>query len=142
MFDKLSVVGAELLLETVNSIKEISPVPQDEEKATYAPPIRKENAKIDWSLKTEDILNLIRGSYSWPIAYTDSDIGRIKVYNAIKGNEKGKSGEVLSVSDNGLSVATADGSVLITLFQVESGKRMAPVDYFRGHKSIQNSFLK
>ena len=142
MFDKLSVVGADLLLETVNTIEDITPTPQDESLATYAPPIKKDDAKIDWNKTTSEVLNLIRGSFSWPIAFTDSTIGRIKVYTARKGDCRGKAGEVLELLKNGLEVATADGSVVIELFQVESGKRMSPADYFRGHESIVGTFFE
>lgn len=142
LFDKLSVVGAELLLETVNNITEIVPEPQDETLATYAPPIKKENAKIEWNKLSSEILNLIRGSYSWPIAYTDSDIGRIKIYEATSGNEKGCPGKVLSLCSEGLVVATLDGSIVIRRFQVESGKRMSPVEYFRGHPDITGTFFR
>lgn len=142
MFDKLSAVGAELLLETVNNIENISPIPQDESLATYAPPIRKEDAKIDWGKTTSEILNLIRGSFSWPIAFTDSTIGRIKVYSARRGSSSGDAGKVLGLLKDGLEVATADGSIIISLFQVESGKRMSPVDYFRGHESIVGTFFE
>ena len=142
MFDKLSVVGADLLLETVNKIEEITPIQQDESLATYAPPIRKENAKIDWNKNVSEILNLIRGSFSWPIAFTDSSIGRIKIYSAEKGSSQRDAGKVLGLTKSGLEVACADGSILITLFQVESGKRMAPADYFRGHDSIDGSYFE
>ncbi len=142
MFDKLSAVGADLLLETVNNIENISPIPQDESLATYAPPIRKEDAKIDWGKTTSEILNLIRGSFSWPIAFTDSTIGRIKVYSARRGSSSGDAGKVLGLLKDGLEVATADGSIIISLFQVESGKRMSPVDYFRGHESIVGTFFE
>ncbi|MBR3848197.1 MAG: methionyl-tRNA formyltransferase [Oscillospiraceae bacterium] len=142
MFDKLSEVGADLLLETVNNIECITPVPQDESLATYAPPIRKEDAKIDWSKTTLEVLNLIRGSFSWPIAFTDSKIGRIKIYSARRGSSKGAAGAVLELLKDGLEVATGDGSIVISLFQVESGKRMSPADYFRGHESIVGTFFK
>ncbi len=141
MFDKLSVVGADLLLETVNKISDITPIPQEESLATYAPPILKENAKIDWKKSSSEILNLIRGSFSWPIAFTDSAIGRIKIYSAEKGNAEDAAGKVLGLVKNGLEVACGEGSIVITLFQVESGKRMAPADYFRGHDSIDGSYF-
>lgn len=144
LFDKLSVEGADLLLETVEEMiaNKITPEPQNEAEATYAPPIRKENAKIDWNKTSESILNLIRGSFSWPIAFTDSEIGRIKVYKAAKGTETGPAGKVLSLSAEGLVIGTQDGSIIISMFQVESGKRMSPVDYFRGHPPITGTFLK
>ncbi len=142
MFDKLSVVGADLLLETVNNIENITPIPQDESLATYAPPIRKEDARISWSKETNEVLNLIRGSFSWPIAFTDSTIGRIKVYSAKRGNSSGAAGTVLGLLKDGLEVATGNGSIVISLFQVESGKRMSPVDYFRGHESIVGTIFE
>ena len=144
LFDKLSVVGADLLLKTLAGIfnNTVKPVSQNDDEATYAPPIVKENAKILWDLTTEKIINLIRGSFSWPIAYTDSEIGRIKIYKASQGKGKGKPGQVIGLLGNDLEVATADGSVLVSLFQVESGKRMAPADYFRGHPTIDGTFFK
>ncbi len=144
LFDKLSVVGSELLVKTVDDIFEgkVNPTKQNNDEATYAPPILKENAKVAWDKTSEEISNLVRGSFSWPIAYTDSDIGRIKIYAAGIGTGKGKPGEVLGLSGNALEVATLDGSILISLFQVESGKRMSPADYFRGHAKIDGTFLR
>ena len=138
LFDRLSSIGAQLLSETVTRLSagDITPVPQDESLATYAPPIKKEDAKIEWEATACEILNLIRGSFSWPIAFTDSEIGRIKVYHAKPGNGSGAPGEVLGVSGDGLEVACGDSSIFITMFQVESGKRMSPVEYFRGHAEI------
>ncbi len=143
LFDRLSVIGAELLSETVTHIEkgDITPRPQDESLATYAPPIRKEDAKIEWNAPACEILNLVRGSFSWPIAYSDSEIGRIKVYKAKPGNSKGNPGEVLGISDDGLEVACGDYSVYITLFRVESGKQMTPAEYFRGHPEITGTYL-
>ena len=144
LFDKLSVVGADLLAETVeaHSRGEITPVPQNESEATYAPPIKKENAKISWNDSSESILNLIRGSFSWPIAFTDSEIGRIKIYEALISDSKGDAGKVLELRDNGLVVATGTGSITVLRFQVESGKRMTPAEYFRGHPSIIGTYFK
>lgn len=144
LFDKLSIVGADLLLATVNAAvnNELTPEPQNEAEATYAPPIKKEDAKIIWNKPTEEILNLIRGSFSWPIAFTGSEIGRIKVYKAFRGNSADAPGKVIALSDAGLEIATMDGSVIISRFQVESGKQMAPSEYFRGHPSILGTYFK
>lgn len=144
LFDKLSVVGADLLVETVRAHYEgeLTPIPQNEEEATYAPPIKKEDAKISWDDSSEKILNLIRGSFSWPIAFTDSDIGRVKIYEAAISDSSGEPGKILSLCDSGLEVATGTGSVLIKRFQVESGKRMTPAEYFRGHPGIIGTYFK
>lgn len=144
LFDKLSVVGADLLVETVKDhfAGKIIPIPQNDNEATYAPPIKKEDAKISWNDSSENILNLIRGSFSWPIAFTDSDIGRIKVYEVVKADAKGEAGKVLELTCSGLVVGTGNGSIAISRFQVESGKRMTPAEYFRGHPSIIGTYLK
>ena len=144
LFDKLSVVGADLLAETVkaHSLGEITPIPQNESEATYAPPIKKEDAKVSWNDSSESILNLIRGSFSWPIAFTDSEIGRIKIYEAVISDSKGDAGKILELRDDGLVVATGNGSITILKFRVESGKRMTPAEYFRGHPSIIGTYLK
>jgi len=144
LFDKLSAVGSELLLQTVNEVADgkVIPQKQNEDEATYAPPIKKEDAKIDWSATSEEILNLIRGSYSWPIAFTDSEAGRIKIYKAKVGASEGEPGKVLSLADDGLEIAAGKGSVKISLFQVENGKRMSPSDYFRGHQSLVGTSFK
>ena len=144
LFDKLSVVGADLLAETVkaHSLGEITPIPQNESEATYAPPIKKEDAKVSWNDSSESILNLIRGSFSWPIAFTDSEIGRIKIYEAVISDSKGDAGKILELRDDGLVVATGNGSITILKFQVESGKRMTPAEYFRGHPSIIGTYLR
>ena len=144
MFEKLSAVGAELLSETISMLEKggVTPTPQNEADATYAPPIKKENAKIDWTQDEREISNLVRGSFSWPIAYTDSTIGRIKIYSVSMGTSSAECGKVISLSDAGLEVGTGGKSVFITRFQVESGKKMTPAEYFRGHESIIGSYLR
>ncbi len=145
VFERLSEIGAELLSSTVAKLSrgELTPIPQNEAEATYAPPIRKEEAHIDWSKSAEEIMHLILGSFSWPIAYTESKIGRIKVYSAEIGPAcKNPAGEVVSLSKEGLMISAGDElSVVIKLFQVENSKRMSPEDYFRGHESIIGTSL-
>ncbi len=69
---RLSALGAEKLLETLRLLEQgkIEPVPQEHEKATYAPMLKKEEGKIDWSKDPRSIHNMVRGLVPWPCAYT------------------------------------------------------------------------
>jgi len=70
--ERLSVMGAELMVETLRRWErgEIVPVPQDHKLATLAPMLKKEDGRIDWSLAAEDIARRVRGFAPWPGAYT------------------------------------------------------------------------
>ncbi|MBL1228368.1 methionyl-tRNA formyltransferase [Enterococcus sp. BWB1-3] len=72
MFDKLSVVGKELLLEVLPEILSgaLKPVPQDESQATFSPNITREQEKIDWQKTAEQIDCQVRGMRPWPTAFT------------------------------------------------------------------------
>ena len=69
---RLAEVGAPLMIETLLKLDcgEIQPQPQDASQATYAPIIKKENGRVDWSLAAQEIYNRIRGLAPWPGAYT------------------------------------------------------------------------
>src|SRR5215813_1246172 len=67
---RLSVMGADLLVETLSRIREIVPQKQDASQATYAPLLKKEDGAIDWSRPAAAIHNQVRGLQPWPSAYT------------------------------------------------------------------------
>lgn len=135
LFDRLSVMGAELIVSTLKKLEEgsITPVNQDDSQSNYAKIISKEMAKINFSKSADEIFNLIRGFNPWPVAYTIIDSKRLKVFAAEKiGKINGKPGEVVSV-DGGLSVCFGDGNGLkLTDIQLEGAKRMSASDLLKG----------
>ena len=135
LFDRLSVMGAELIVSTLKKLEDgsITPVKQDDSQSNYAKIISKEMAKIDFSKSADEIFNLIRGFNPWPVAYTIIDSKRLKVFTAEKiGKINGKPGEVISV-DGGLSVCFGDGKGLkFTDVQLEGAKRMSASDLLKG----------
>lgn len=145
LFERLSYLGADTLVDTLRSIENgtATRAAQDETQATYARMLTKEDAVINWSRCDYEILNLIRGSYSWPIAMTTYGNLRLKVYRAIKGKDTTEAaGSVVCVDDTGMHVATGnEKTICITLFQLEGGKRMTPIEYFRGHQSMIGTVL-
>ncbi|MUK89484.1 methionyl-tRNA formyltransferase [Ornithinibacillus sp. L9] len=80
--DKLSVLGAELLKETLPKLfaGELEPIQQDESKATFASNIKRDQEKIDWSLSNEAIYNQVRGLHPWPVAFTTYEGNVMKIW--------------------------------------------------------------
>ena len=138
LFDRLMVIGADLLVETVRNIEQGNTVrtPQKHEEATFAPPIKKELCPIDWSKTAKEILCKIRGLNPWPVATAEIDGTAFKIFAAEKAeNPAGKvCGAVISADSNGITIACADGAVRIIELQAAGGKRMPAGDYLRGHR--------
>lgn len=136
LFDRLSVLGAQLLEKTVGQLEiaDSDGVPQDEAQACYASMLDKEMAVIDWTRAARELDCLIRGLNPWPVALTSLEGARMKVYAAQPEKGVGAPGEVL-VADakNGLLVACGTGALRITELQMVGGKRMNACDYLRGH---------
>ena len=136
LFDRLSVLGAQLLEKTVGQLEiaDSDGVPQDEAQACYASMLDKEMAVIDWTRAARELDCLIRGLNPWPVALTSLEGARMKVYAAQPEQGAGAPGEVL-VADakNGLLVACGTGALRITELQMVGGKRMNACDYLRGH---------
>lgn len=135
LFDRVAVLGAETLSETIANIENITPIPQDNENATHAPMLTKEEAEIDWTRSAKEISKFVCGMNSWPIAYTQYNGRTMKIYSAIA-SEKEYSGECgeIKVSDENLIVKCGNGSLIISELQFAGGKRLAASDYLRGHK--------
>ena len=137
LHDRLMVMGAELLIKTIEGIKtgEIIPEKQNDEDSCYAPMISKETAKIDWSRSARVVSKLIAGMNSWPIAHTLYKGEVLKIYRAtIKGAAKGKTGQILAANENGIEILCGDGvSILATEVQFPGSKAMQVRDYLNGH---------
>ena len=128
LFDRLSVITAELLVDTIDDLENgnITPQKQDEEKASYAPIIKKEMALLDFENKTaEEIHNAVRGYYSWPCAYFLLEGKRVKVIKAaVSDNTGAKAGTVIK-SDDSLVIACKGGTAVeLVTVQPEGSKPM------------------
>ena len=145
--DRLSEVGAELLMETVEGLYagEITPEKQDDSLSTYAVKIEKSDCLLDFSLDANTLHNLIRGLSPIPLAFTHTPDGKLlkivesRVADADK-TVKALPGTVLSVGED-IKVACGRG-ILSFLTVVPEGKgRMAAADYVRGRKISEGDLL-
>ena len=134
--DKLTPVGARLLLETIRRLKDgtLAPRTQDEAKATFAPMIKKEDGLIDWSRSAAEIERRVRGFTPWPSAYTHLRGKLIKVHRAkvIATTERGNPGEIIRADGNGFWVATGSGALSLEEVQLENRKRLLGVEFLKG----------
>lgn len=126
-FQKVFPRGIEATLEAIELIRAGNPphVVQDESQATYESWCRKKNAKIDWSLPSQDVYNLIRGTNPQPGAWTTFNGTEVQVYDSRRSDAEGTPGEVVSVNDDGVLVAAGSGGVLIQRVRPEGGQKVA-----------------
>ena len=136
LFDKLSVLGSELLYETLPSIIDGTNdrIKQDETKATYSYNIKPEDEVIDFNKTKREVFNQIRGLNSWPVAYTYLDGKRLKVWLSRIGdsNKDGNIGEIINIYKDGIGIRVLDGEIVLTEIQPESKKKMKVSDYLNG----------
>lgn len=138
LHDKLAVVGAEVVVETVERIDSGSakPMKQDDSLATDAPKIFKEICRIDWTLPSRTVHNFIRGLSPAPAAYTTLRNEQLKILRTVVVSETGapgKPGVVLESKGETLTVACGNGSIRLLEIQPASRKRMTAGEYLRGY---------
>ncbi len=137
LMDRLAVLGAELLVDTIQSIDAgtAGRTPQDPGLASYAPMLTKELSPIDWNATAREILCKIHGLDPWPCATTELNGTSFKIYNAetVEGDYNGTPGTPVALDKKGLTVLCGDGAIRVTELQAQGGKRMRAPDYFRGH---------
>lgn len=144
--DRLSLLGAPLLLETVEHMKKgsIRPLSQEHSKASYAPPLKKEEGLIDWKKDARDIDLQVRAFNPWPVAFTHLEGQLLKIYKgeARKGKSGLKPGTVIWVSSDSIEVETGQGSFVIKEVQLEGRKRMATREFLSGRPVTLSTVFK
>ena len=135
LFERLAVLGGNVLIKTIENIENIKPTPQNHDEHTYAPMIIKETGKIDWTKTAKEISNLICGLNSWPLAHTTYKGEIVKIVSAKVTLGSGKPGEILCLEKGkGLKVACGDGALYVEIAQFPNSKKMNVEDYARGHE--------
>jgi methionyl-tRNA formyltransferase len=115
---RLAVMGAELLVKTLDELAAIVPEKQDDSQASYAPMLKKEDGLIDWNWPPETIHNRVRGLQPWPGAYT------------------GFRGQRLYIWKTRLDA----GRLTLMEVQLEGRKRMTASDFTNGQRMSENEF--
>ena len=145
LHDRLSVLGADLLIKTLKSFENnnINPIAQDHAGATYAPLLKKGDGRINWEKPAENIASFIRGVTPWPGAFTFQDNKRLKIFSAkpilVEANEA--PGTVIKGFPDELRIASGKGALSVTEIQGASGKRLLIKDFLRGNQMPPGTVL-
>lgn len=137
LHDKLAVMGAELLQETIPLYLAgaIKPVPQDDIDSTYAPQIKKEDGEIDWSQPAAEIERLVRAFTPWPGTFTYFHGELLKVLTGAAGVGEATGGKVVLKGD-AIAIGTGDGLYFPTKLQRAGRKRLAIADFVAGQRDF------
>ncbi|MCI5730891.1 MAG: methionyl-tRNA formyltransferase [Eubacterium sp.] len=136
LHDRMSVMGKELLLKTLDSLGkgELTPVPQKDEESCYAKMLTKDLGKISMNWNAKKLERYIRGLNSWPSAYTTWKGKTLKLWRAkvISGNTEEAPGTIVEVGKKSFTIQTGDGKLEILEVQLEGKKRMDAGSFLRG----------
>ncbi|UIR57912.1 methionyl-tRNA formyltransferase [Sphingobacterium sp. SRCM116780] len=142
LHDKLMVAGAQLLLKTIEGLKNnnLSPTPQStlipESELKHAPKIFKENCQIDWNQDIDRIYNLIRGLSPYPAAFTSLNNKTVKLYTVTKEYTAPDiaTGDYKTDEKTYLKFAGNNGYIHVSSLQIEGKKKMQIVEFLRGYR--------
>lgn len=137
LHDKLSRMGAELILSTLKKLEEgtIKRTPQTDENSCYAKMLKKSMGDIDWTMDAVSIERLIRGLNPWPSAYTRWNQKTLKIWKAqvLDDEYEGACGEVVYSDKKAIYVKTGRGTLSLEELQPEGKKRMDVEVFLRGY---------
>ena len=143
LFDRLSDVGAHLLVKTLEKLEAgtITPVKQDDSESTYVKMLHKSFGKMDFNKSAAELERLIRGLNPWPSAFTYIDGKMLKIWDAdVADNisevqtEEVKPGQVVTVGKNTFTIACGQGYLVVNEVQLEGKKRMDSGSFLRGNQ--------
>jgi len=144
LMERLSEIGALLLGETLSRLHELTPRPQRDRDATFAPILKKEDGLIDWSLSAIEIERCIRGFQPWPNAYTSFNSRGLTIWRAqaVSSVLEGVAGEVMTAHGDDLIVCCGRGTALRLIeVQPEARKRIGVRDFINGmHVKVGDRF--
>jgi methionyl-tRNA formyltransferase len=126
---RLAQKGADLLIKAIAQIDKLKHCKQDHSQATYAPKIRKEDGKIDWTKNSLCIERRVRAFTPWPSAYAFLEDIRLKIHKGRKIEKEAppgfSAGKISGIKKEGIEVCCGEGSIyLIESLQPENRKRM------------------
>jgi methionyl-tRNA formyltransferase len=145
LMGRLAEIGAALLGETLEGLDNLTPRPQHDGDATFAPILKKEDGLIDWSQSAFAIARRVRGFQPWPNAYTSFNSKGLTIWSAeplLSPNPDVMPGEVLAAHGNDLVVNCGEETVLRLIdVQPEARKRLSARDFINGmHLKVGDRF--
>ena len=130
-FQKIFPIGVEAVIESIELVRAGNPprIKQDESKSTYESWCKHEDAKIDWTKPVADVYNLIRGTNPQPGAWTTHNGEVLKIFDCSMSEVSCQPGEVKEISEDGITVGTKGGGLLIKRVRPENDKKLNSYEY-------------
>ena len=153
LFDKLTALGAEAIVEALSLLEagKLKPVPQNEAEASHTVMLNKAMGQLDFSKPAQELERLIRGLNSWPSAYTFLDGKQLKIWEAgVCGSEdeieeavyrKAPIGSIIRVDSDSFIIKCGSGALMVRELQLEGKKRMNCRDFLMGKELIPGTVL-
>ena len=143
LLDRLSEMGADAIVYTLENWDKISPEKQDDSIATYAPLLKKEDGHIDWTMKSGVIDAKIRGYSPWPGTFTFYGNDRLKIFKIEKtSRESGEEpGKIVFADKKTMEISTGDYNIRILELQSAGKKRMKTFDFLKGYDIKKGTVL-
>ena len=134
LHDRMSIMGAELLSETVDALQNgsVKPQAQDDSQTCYAAMLKKEDGLINWNRPAREIHNQVRGLAVWPVACTSINGQVLKVFRTKVGEGSGNPGSVIRAPKGIFEVACQKGSLFIEEMQLAGKKRLDCSSFLAG----------
>ena len=129
--DRLAVAGADLLVQTLEELSSIVPKMQDDTQASYAPILKKEDGRIDWSKSAEEIVNRVRGLVPWPGCYGSLRGQRFHIWKAKTAEGRYQPGRLHTIGKK-LYAGCEGGVIELLEVQLEGKKRMTAAAFLNG----------
>lgn len=134
--DKLAVLGAKCIVKAINMLEnqDVISIAQNEKDASYAPKLKKEEAKINWQLSAEKISYFIRAFNPYPGAFSNINGHFLKIFQARPTiNAEGTPGEILATGQEGIIVACGKDSLILEIVQKPGGKKLTASEFLAGN---------
>lgn len=143
LHDELAEMGADMIVEVMEKIDTVSAEPQNDEEATYAPMIKKEDGRADFSLSPEEMERRIRAFDPWPGTFTGMGDKIMKLWRAeaLADGCQASNGTIIAASDDGIDVSCGERVLRIKELQMPGRKRVSAAEYLRGNSIEIGSVL-
>lgn len=137
LHDKLALLGAQLLADNLDALEQggLEPVVQDEQLASYAAKLDKQEALIDWKLSAQQIERQVRAFNSWPVAETRFDGQQLRIWEAcvLQQSSDALPGSVISTGKDGIDVACGSGILRLLRLQSPGRQPVSAADFVNAH---------
>lgn len=138
LYDDLAELGPQILLETLENLDNLTPTVQNNDEATYAHKLSKEEARIDWTLGAHQLARNVRAFNPWPFVWFIHNEELVKVWQVevVESFDELTEGTIANVDKNGIEVATGEHNLLLSIIQIPGKKAQTVADIINGKPDL------